>query len=59
LWWFKPLSDQYYSVDVNPFDSKSVNEHKVYGLSGHNPNARQMLRIAGLIVDLMIEAQPR
>jgi len=54
-----PLSDQYYSVDINPFDSISVNEHKVYGLSGHNPNAGQMLRIAGLIVDLMIEAQPR
>jgi len=54
-----PQSDLYYSTDINPCDSVNVNEHRVFGFSGHVPSPRQVLKIAGLIVDLIIAAQPR
>ncbi|RMD99057.1 MAG: RHS repeat-associated core domain-containing protein [Bacteroidetes bacterium] len=52
-----PMSDWYYSVDINPFDSVTVNEHSIPGFSGHQPQtARQLRQIAGMVVDLIIDA---
>jgi RHS repeat-associated protein len=51
-----PRSDRYYSVDINPFDNVDVNQHQVYGMSGHVPETmRQQRQVAGLIVDLIID----
>ena len=36
-----PQSDKYYSVDINPFDSVTVNEHQIFGFSGHIPQTSQ------------------
>jgi RHS repeat-associated protein len=52
-----PSSDWYYSVDINPFDGVTVNEHSISGFSGHKPQTdRQRRQIAGMVVDLIIDA---
>lgn len=49
-----PYLDIYYSVDINPFDSISVQEHRVAGLYSHTPRTNeQRERISNLIVDLI------
>jgi RHS repeat-associated protein len=49
-----PLSDIYYSVDINPFDGVVVQQHIVPGLDHHNPrdtdNPKQALENIGFLI---------
>lgn len=58
-----PWSDRYYSVDINPFDSVSVNEHVANGLYGHMPadDAREetWTRIGDMVIDLIAAEEPQ
>jgi RHS repeat-associated protein len=50
-----PWSDQWYSFDINPFDSVKVNQHRLHEFRGHTPQTpHQQRQIARLIVDLII-----
>ena len=49
-----PLSDLYYSIDVNPFDAAQVQVHRVPGLTEHTPRGLELMnKIGALIVDLI------
>ncbi|MBK7894750.1 MAG: hypothetical protein IPJ90_07675 [Anaerolineaceae bacterium] len=53
-----PLSDWYYSVDINPFDGVKVQQHIVPGLDHHAPNDTEdpkqaVENIGNLIVDIL------
>jgi hypothetical protein len=49
-----PLSDIYYSVDINPFDGVVVQQHIVPGLDHHSPtdtdNPTQALENIGFLI---------
>lgn len=55
-----PLSDWYYSIDINPFDGVKVQEHIVPGLTRHAPNdtdnpTQALENIGALIVDILTD----
>jgi hypothetical protein len=51
-----PYTDwKWYSVDVNPFDAVEVQEHRIQGLSGHEPIGQGVMdQIGTLIHDLIL-----
>jgi RHS repeat-associated protein len=49
-----PQTDEYYSIDVNPFDAVQVQEYRIPGLMGHVPrDLDEMNNVGSLIVDLI------
>jgi hypothetical protein len=53
-----PYTDQYYSIDSNPFDAISVQEYRIQGLHGHDPTGQGVMDQIGILIYSLIRGIP-
>jgi hypothetical protein len=53
-----PYTDQYYSIDSNPFDAISVQEYRIQGLHGHDPSGQGVMDQIGILIYNLVRSTP-